>query len=241
MRAVIAGAGAVGASIARELHAHGHEVVVVEARTDAARKADVGGARLVLGDACDLTVLEQCGALEADVLVAATGDDRVNLVCSLLSRSEFGVGRTVARVNNPLNDWLFDESWGVDVAVSTPSIMTALVEEAVETGDLVRLLRLEAGGAALSEFRVPAEHWLEGRRIGTVSWPQEAPLVAVVRDGAPGRRRRTRSWRWATSSSSWPPAPPSRPCVASSSARAAFRGVRRRRSPPARRRPDRAS
>ena len=108
MRAVIAGAGAVGASIARELHAHGHEVVVVEARTDAARKADVGGARLVLGDACDLTVLEQCGALEADVLVAATGDDRVNLVCSLLSRSEFGVGRTVARVNNPLDDWLFD-------------------------------------------------------------------------------------------------------------------------------------
>lgn len=185
MRAVIAGAGAVGASIARELHAHGHEVVVVEARADAARKADVGGARLVLGDACDLTVLEQCGALEADVLVAATGDDRVNLVCSLLSRSEFGIGRTVARVNNPLNDWLFDESWGVDVAVSTPSIMTALVEEAVETGDLVRLLRLEAGGAALSEFRVPAKHWLEGRRIGTVSWPQEAPLVAVVRDGAP--------------------------------------------------------
>ena len=87
MRAVIAGAGAVGASIARELHAHGHEVVVVEARTDAARKADVGGARLVLGDACDLAVLEQCGALEADVLVAATGDDRVNLVCSLLSLS----------------------------------------------------------------------------------------------------------------------------------------------------------
>lgn len=185
MRAVIAGAGAVGASVARELHAHGHEVVVVEIRPDAARKADVGGAKLVLGDACDLALLERCGAMEADVLVAATGDDRANLVCSLLGRSEFGVGRTVARVNNPLNDWLFDESWGVDVAVSTPSIMTALVEEAVETGDLVRLLRLEAGGTALSEFRVPAEHWLAGRRVGTVSWPQDAPLVAVVRDGVP--------------------------------------------------------
>lgn len=185
MRAVIAGAGAVGASVARELHAHGHEVVVFEIRPDAARKADVGGAKLVLGDACDLALLERCGAMEADVLVAATGDDRANLVCSLLARSEFGVGRTVARVNNPLNDWLFDESWGVDVAVSTPSIMTALVEEAVETGDLVRLLRLEAGGTALSEFRVPAEHWLAGRRVGTVSWPQDAPLVAVVRDGAP--------------------------------------------------------
>lgn len=185
MKVVIAGAGAVGASIARELEAHGHAVAVVEVRPDAAAKTDVGGARMVLGDASDLGVLREADALEADVLVAATGDDRVNLVTSLLARSEFGVGRTVARVNNPLNDWLFDESWGVDVAVSTPSIMTALVEEAVESGDLVRLLRLEAGGAALTEFRVPAGHWLRGRRVGTVSWPAEAPLVALVRDGAP--------------------------------------------------------
>lgn len=185
MRAVIAGAGAVGASVARELHAHGHEVVVVEIRPDAARKADVGGAKLVLGDACDLALLERCGAMEADVLVAATGDDRANLVCSLLGRSEFGVGRTVARVNNPLNDWLFDESWGVDVAVSTPSIMTALVEEAVETGDLVRLLDIGSGEAALSEYTVPRDHWCVGRRIGSISWPDAAPLVAVVRDGRP--------------------------------------------------------
>lgn len=185
MRVVIAGAGAVGASIARELCAHGHAVTVVETRPEAVARADVGRARLLVGDACDLPVLEEAGALEADVLVAATGDDRANLVVSLLGRSEFGVQRTVARVNNPRNDWLFDESWGVDVAVSTPSIMTALVEEAVETGDLVRLLRLESGGTALTEFRVPGTHWLVGRRVGTVSWPAEAPLVAVVRDGAP--------------------------------------------------------
>ncbi|MGC5047790.1 potassium channel family protein [Micrococcus porci] len=185
MRVVIAGAGAVGSSIARELHAHGHVVSVVESRADAAARSDLAGARTVLGDATDLGVLRRAGALGADVLVAATGDDRANLVASRLARSEFGVGRTVARVNNPLNDWLFDESWGVDVAVSTPSIMTALVEEAVESGDLVRLLRLEAGGAALTEFRIPSGHWLRGRRVGTVSWPVAAPLVAIVRDGAP--------------------------------------------------------
>ncbi|MDY6055509.1 TrkA family potassium uptake protein [Micrococcus sp.] len=185
MRVVVAGAGAVGASIARELDTHGHEVVLVETRADVTRRADVGSARMVLGDATDLAALRDAGAESADVLVAATGDDRANLVVSLLGRSEFGVGRTVARVNNPRNDWLFDESWGVDVAVSTPSIMTALVEEAVESGDVVRLLRLEAGGAALTEFRVPAEHWLPGRRVGTVSWPGAAPLVAIVRDGVP--------------------------------------------------------
>ncbi|WP_298711188.1 TrkA family potassium uptake protein [Micrococcus sp. 2A] len=185
MRVVIAGAGAVGASVARELCAHGHAVTVVDLRPEVVRRADVGRARSLVGDATDLVMLGEAGALEADVLVAATGDDRANLVVSLLGRSEFGVQRTVARVNNPRNDWLFDESWGVDVAVSTPSIMTALVEEAVETGDLVRLLRLEAGGTALTEFRVPAAHWLVGRRVGTVSWPAEAPLVAVVRDGTP--------------------------------------------------------
>ena len=62
-----------------------------------------------------------------------------DLVTSLLAKTEFGVPRTVARVNNPKNEWMFDESWGVDVAVSTPRLMTALVEEAVSVGDLVRI------------------------------------------------------------------------------------------------------
>ena len=185
MRAVIAGAGAVGASIARELHAHGHEVVVVEARTDAARKADVGGARLVLGDACDLTVLEQCGALEADVLVAATGDDRVNLVCSLLSRSEFGVGRTVARVNNPLNDWLFDESWGVDVAVSTPRFMTALVEEAVSVGSLVSIFHFHQSGASMHELTLPEDSPVIGELVTDIELPPHTVLAAILRDYRP--------------------------------------------------------
>ena len=185
MRAVIAGAGAVGASIARELHAHGHEVVVVEARTDAARKADVGGARLVLGDACDLTVLEQCGALEADVLVAATGDDRVNLVCSLLSRSEFGVGRTAARVNNPLNDWLFDESWGVDVAVSTPRFMTALVEEAVSVGSLVSIFHFHQSGASMHELTLPEDSPVIGELVTDIELPPHTVLAAILRDYRP--------------------------------------------------------
>lgn len=185
MRVVIVGAGAVGTSIARELRAHRHEVLVVEHRHENAERADLGSAAVLVGDASDLSVLRRADLDRADVLVCATGDDRVNLVVSLLGRSEFGVGRTVARVNNPRNHWLFGEAWGVDVAVSTPSIMTALVEEAVETGDLVRLLDIGSGEAALSEYTVPQDHWTVGRRIGSISWPDEAPLVAVVRDGRP--------------------------------------------------------
>ena len=84
-------------------------------------------------------------AREVRRVVAATGDDKANLVVSLLAKTEFGVPRTVARVNNPKNEWMFDESWGVDVAVSTPRLMTALIEEAVSVGDLVRHLPVPAG------------------------------------------------------------------------------------------------
>ncbi|MBB4735380.1 TrkA family potassium uptake protein [Micrococcus cohnii] len=185
MKVLIIGAGAVGSSIARELAAHDHEVIVVERRHDTAARLSSRTGHCEVGDASEPAVLRRAGAQGADVLVAATGDDRVNLVVSLLGRSEFGVGRTVARVNNPLNRWLFDESWGVDVAVSTPDIMTALVEEAVETGDLVRLMGIGSGAAALTAFTVPRDHWSLGRRIGSISWPDESPLVAILRDGRP--------------------------------------------------------
>jgi TrkA-N domain len=63
--------------------------------------------------------------------VAATGDDEDNLVVSLLAKQEFAVARVVARVYHPKNQWLFNEQWGVDVSVSTPHLLTALVDEAV--------------------------------------------------------------------------------------------------------------
>ena len=78
-----------------------------------------------------------------------------NLVTSLLAKTEFGVPRTVGRVNHPNNEWLFTEAWGVDVNVSTPRIMSALVEEAVTVGDLVRLFTFRQGNANLVEMTLP--------------------------------------------------------------------------------------
>ncbi|GMA31445.1 hypothetical protein GCM10025875_14370 [Litorihabitans aurantiacus] len=121
MRVVIAGAGSVGRSIARELLGHGHEVTLVDRAPAAMRVASVADAEWLLGDACEMSILEQAHLETCDVVVAATGDDKVNLVLSLIARTEFAVPRTVARVNNPKNEWMFDETWGVDVPVSTPA------------------------------------------------------------------------------------------------------------------------
>src|SRR5690606_12024327 len=145
-------------SIARELLSHQHEVVIFDEKPEVIGRSDLRGAQWIIGDACELSTLREGGLEETDVVVAATGDDKANLVVSLLARSEFGVPRTVGRVNNPKNEWLFDDAWGVDVAVSTPRLMTALVEEAVEVGDVVRLLTLQTGGATLSAYTVPHEH-----------------------------------------------------------------------------------
>ena len=112
---------------------------------------------------------------------------------SLLAKTEFGVPRTVARVNHPKNEWLFNEVWGVDVAVSTPRLMSALVEEAVTVGDLVRLLTFHEGETNLVEMTLPDEQSVcraTDRRPDTC--PGDVVLVAIIRDGharATGSRR----------------------------------------------------
>lgn len=114
-------------------------------------------AEWLLADACELSSLAEARLDRCDVVIAATGDDKVNLVTSLLAKTEFGVPRTVGRVNHPDNEWLFTEAWGVDVNVSTPRIMSALVEEAVTVGDLVRLFTFRQGNANLVEMTLPTD------------------------------------------------------------------------------------
>ncbi len=185
MRVAIAGAGNVGRSIARELIANGHQVLLIDRDPRAIKSESVPGAEWFQADACELQTLEDAELENCDVSIAATGDDKANLVHSLLAKTEFGVPRTVGRVNHPGNEWMFDDVWGVDVAVSTPRIMSALVEEAVETGDLVRLFTFTKSTTNLSEMRLPADSSYASRRIRDIELPRDAVLVAIIRDGIP--------------------------------------------------------
>ncbi|GAB3651404.1 TrkA family potassium uptake protein [Zhihengliuella somnathii] len=185
MKVIIVGAGSVGSSIAKELLSHGHSVLLIDAKPESLGRSDLSEAEWLIGDACELSVLQDADLDSADVVVSATGDDKVNLVVSLLAKSEFGIRRTVGRVNNPKNDWMFNDSWGVDVAVNTPRLMTALVEEAVEIGDLVRLLTLRTGETSMVEFTVPSNSELIGQTLGAIRWPEDTAVVALLRDEVP--------------------------------------------------------
>ena len=185
MRVVIAGAGSVGRSIARELLHNGHQVLLIDRDADDVQASRVPDASWLLADACEISALSEAKLDSCDVVVAATGDDKANLVLSLLAKTEFAVPRTVARVNNPKNEWMFDEAWGVDVAVSTPRLMTALVEEAVSVGDLVHIFEFQQGKASMVEITLPPVSPFVGRRVGEVEWPIDTTLVCIIRGERP--------------------------------------------------------
>ena len=182
MRVVIAGAGSVGSFIAEDLQAAGHDVLVIEQNELEVKKlAEQIPCRFLVADACEVSSLQLAGLAEADVVVAATGDDEDNLVVSLLAKQEFMVPRVVARVNNPKNHWLFNKTWGVDVSVSTPHLLSSLVEEAVSVGSLVRLLSFEKSGARLVEVTLAEDSPANNVEIAQLGLPKTASIVAIIR------------------------------------------------------------
>jgi len=186
VRVVIAGGGSVGKFIAEQLHKGGHDVLIIDndpavvKRALAAREPE--GVPWFQADACEVSKLAEANVDKADVMAAVTGDDEDNLVTALLAKQEFGVPRVVARVNNPKNEWMFNDLWGVDVAVSTPHLITALVEEAVSVGSFVRLLSFEGGKAKLAEVTLAAGSPAADKEISELGLPRDSTVVAVVRN-----------------------------------------------------------
>lgn len=183
MRVAIAGAGNVGQHAATSLHEAGHEVLLIEQNQGVVDRATLAsGIEWYVGDACEVSSLREAGLDKCEVLVAATGDDEDNLVVSLLAKQEFGIPRVIARVNHPKNEWMFTENWGVDLFVSTPTLITAMVEEAVSVGRLVEILRFEGGLARLVEVTLADDASVVGQSIAELALPREATIVAILRD-----------------------------------------------------------
>ena len=185
MRVIVAGGGSVGRFIAQELAAGGHDVTIIDKSADVVsqhrRNNEPEGATWLQADACEVSALADAGCRDADVVASVTGDDEDNLVISLLAKQEFGVPRVVGRVNSPKNEWMFNEMWGVDVAVSTPHLITALVQEAVSVGSFVRLLSFEGGKARLAEVTLATGSPANDQEIAQLGLPRDSTVVAILR------------------------------------------------------------
>jgi trk system potassium uptake protein len=197
MRVIIAGAGRFGSQAAQVLATAGHEVTLVESDDDrVAELTDSLPVWLLQGDACEPAVLEEAGAHTTDLLVAATGDDEDNLVISLLAKRQFAVARVAARVNDPDDAWLFDDRWGVDVALPAAAPLISIVQEATGADDTVALLRLARAGVTVIEAAITDRSRACGHALGEIPLPVGTLVAAVVRDGTtvvPDADRRLRS------------------------------------------------
>jgi trk system potassium uptake protein TrkA len=186
---MIAGGGSVGTAIALDLIERHHEVLLLEHDADVAEKLRgiLHGVSVVNADACEYVSLAQHDLRSVDVVVAATGDDEDNLVVSWLAKQEFGVPRVIARINNSRNEWLFNHSWGVDVAVSTPALITSLVDEAVEVGAIINLMDLAHGKMRLIEVTLSASASAvaDGVTLDELHLSDAVRVVAVVRADQP--------------------------------------------------------
>jgi trk system potassium uptake protein TrkA len=182
---LIVGGGKVGAHLAELLLASGHRVRVIELRAAARERlaqflaSDV----IVAGSGSDPATLEACGARQADVMAAVTGDDEVNLVATSLARFEFNIPRTIARVNNPKNAWMFTAEMGVDVVLSQADLMAHLILEEMSLGDMMTLLKLRRGRYSLVEEKIAAGSHAAGRTIAALGLPRECIVVAIIRSG----------------------------------------------------------
>jgi len=185
MNVLIIGRGRTGAALSKVLaESGGHRVVVVESDESRAKEGAPEGIKVIWADGCDPAVLEEAGARNSDLVVAATGDDEDNLVIAQLAKMHFGVQRVIARVNNPLNNWLYTKEWGVDVAVSPTDIITRIIEEEMSLGDLVTLLKLQHGEVALVEIKLAVDSQASGKTVADLTLPKGSVIVAIMREGS---------------------------------------------------------
>jgi trk system potassium uptake protein TrkA len=184
MKAIIAGAGRFGSQADQVLTAAGHQVTLIDIDDDRiADLADTHETRLVTGDACETTILEEAGVHAADLLIAATGDDEDNLVIGLLAKRQFAVPRVAARVNDPDNAWLFDQRWGIDVALPASAPLISVVQEATGAADTVALLRLAKAGVTVIETAITTQSRACGRTLAEIPLPPGTLVAAIIRDG----------------------------------------------------------
>ncbi|MCL4559058.1 MAG: TrkA family potassium uptake protein [Chloroflexi bacterium] len=184
MDVLIAGGGKVGSYLASFLLAGGHRVKVIEVRREQVEQLhrDLDQrVEIVLGSGSDPEVLELAGIRRMNVVAAVTGADEINLVITSLARFEFNVRRTIARVNNPKNAWMFTADMGVDVALNQADLMGHMIAEEMSLGDMMTLLKLRRGQFSLVEEKVAPNALVVGKSVGELNLPAGCVFAAILR------------------------------------------------------------
>lgn len=184
MNLIIIGGGQVGSYVARMMLDAGNTVKIIEQRDKVVHfvENEFPAHVLINGDGADPKILEKAGIAHADVVAAVTGADEVNLVAATIAKFEFGIDRVIARVNNPKNEWLFNEEMGVDVKISQASLLAHIITDQIDMENVVTLMKLNHGTTSIVEVNVKEGSKADNHAIKDIPVPIETVIIAIQRN-----------------------------------------------------------
>ncbi len=182
MYIIIGGGGDVGYYLTKSLLSQGHEVLLLEkGATRYLSLAEELGQSVVRGDACEARTMEEVGVNRADVVISVTGEDDDNLVICQMAKKRFKVARTIARINNPKNELLF-QKLGIDITVSPTRSILSLIEAELPGSTFVTLMTLRRAGLGIIEVRVPEDSPIVGKTLSSIKLPRSGNIALIIRD-----------------------------------------------------------
>ncbi|GAC1357149.1 MAG: NAD-binding protein [Ktedonobacteraceae bacterium] len=185
MYIIIGGGGDVGYYLTRNLLTQGHEVLLLEKEGRRYQTlSEELGQSVFRGDACEATTMEEAGARRADAVIAVTGEDEDNLVICQLAKKRFSVARTIARLNNPRHEYLF-QRLGIDVTVSPTKGILSLIESELPGQRFVQLMTLKRAGLEILAMNVPPLSPVIGKRLSQINLPRRSNLALIIRGDEP--------------------------------------------------------
>ncbi len=185
MYIIIGGGGDVGYYLTRNLLNQGHEVLLLEKSALRAQAlGDELGQSILRGDACEARTMDEAGVRRADVVIAVTGEDEDNLVICQMAKERFHVARTIARLNNPKHEELF-QKLGIDVTISPTKAILSLIESELPGPHFVQLITLKKAGLEIVELSIPPLSSVVGKMLSQINLPRKSNLATIIRDGEP--------------------------------------------------------
>jgi trk system potassium uptake protein TrkA len=181
MYIIIGGGGDVGYYVTRNLLDQGHEVLLLEKESGRFQAlTEELGQSVFKGDACEARTMEEAGARRADAVIAVTGEDEDNLVICQVAKKRFNVKRTIARLNNPKHEELF-QRLGIDVTVSPTRSILSLIASELPGSRFVQLMTLKRAGLEILEMNIPPLSPVINKTLGQIHLPRRCTLALIIR------------------------------------------------------------
>ena len=184
MNVVVLGAGTVGTSICQILCENGHNVRLVDSSRDALdRSGDMLDVQTVCGSACDAITLFQADILNADLCLAVTSHDEINLVGASLSKA-MGARRSVARIFEPtyrdFSTFDYQRHFGIDRLLSLERLTALELAKAIRRTGVSSIENFGRGGIEVQEVEVQKDSKVIGKAIHELGMTKQVRIGLIT-------------------------------------------------------------